>query len=65
MPEQANPSFFIVNTRLLSVHLGIQMPLEICVSLRILPVVVVLFRGRFLSDSSVLCSQRRSRVERI
>lgn len=68
MSKQANPSFFITTIRLLSVHLDIQMPLEICISLQILPVVVGLFRGRVLSarmSCSLLCSQGRSRVEKI
>lgn len=45
---QANSSFFIMTISLLSVHLDIQMPLEICVLLRISLAVVILFRGRVL-----------------
>lgn len=65
--EQANSSFFITNIRLLSVHLDVQMPLEISVLLLILLVVVVLFRGRVLSarmGCSLLHSQGGSREER-
>lgn len=65
--EQANSSFFITTIKLLSVHLDVQMPLEICIFLGILLVVVVLFRGRVLSarmGCSLLHSQGRSREER-
>lgn len=68
MSKQANPSFFIMTVRLLPVHLDIQMPLEICVSLRILLVIAVFFRGRVLParmGCSLLRSQGRSRGERI